>query len=296
MTSNPSAGVVPRLSIMMFLQFFVWGAWFATLSAAMDANGLGDFIGGAYDSAPIAAVFAPLFLGLIADRLFPSERVMGLLMLIGGVLLAAIPTVAEKGAEGGELMVWLILGHLLCYMPTLGLGNTIAFTHITNSQDFPKVRVWGTIGWIAAGLMVGFAGWSNQFEIFYAGAISSILLSVLLLSAQYSAATQGPADRCPIPADGGRLLAAERFQLPGLRSLFHTDLRATRILLRGHFHISESGRLRGFCLNHDNRADVRNHFHADDSLLLPKTRPEDDDHGWHGLLGAALLAVCLGRA
>ncbi|MFZ9089892.1 MAG: hypothetical protein ACO3FE_07345, partial [Planctomycetaceae bacterium] len=89
MTSNPSAGVVPRLSIMMFLQFFVWGAWFATLSAAMDANGLGDFIGGAYDSAPIAAVFAPLFLGLIADRLFPSERVMGLLMLIG--LLVLLP-------------------------------------------------------------------------------------------------------------------------------------------------------------------------------------------------------------
>lgn len=208
MTSNPSAGVVPRLSIMMFLQFFVWGAWFATLSAAMDANGLGDFKGGAYDSAPIAAVFAPLFLGLIADRLFPSERVMGLLMLIGGALLAAIPTVAEKGAEGGDLMVWLILGHLLCYMPTLGLGNTIAFTHITNSQDFPKVRVWGTIGWIAAGLMVGFAGWSNQFEIFYAGAISAILLGLYCFSLP---STPPPLKGQPI--DARSLLMVDAFSL-----------------------------------------------------------------------------------
>lgn len=208
MTSAQSSSVVPRLSIMMFLQFFVWGAWFATLSAAMDANGLGAFIGGAYDSAPIAAVFAPLFLGLIADRLFPSEKVMGTLMLIGGVLLGAIPAVAAKGAESGELMVWLILGHLLCYMPTLGLGNTIAFTHITNSQDFPKVRVWGTIGWIAAGLMVGFAGWSNRFEIFYAGAISSILLGLFCFSLPN---TPPPLKGQPI--DARSLLMVDAFSL-----------------------------------------------------------------------------------
>ncbi len=208
MTSAQSSSVVPRLSLMMFLQFFVWGAWFATLSAAMDANGLGAFIGGAYDSAPIAAVFAPLFLGLIADRLFPSEKVMGTLMLIGGVLLGVIPAVAVKGAESGELMVWLILGHLLCYMPTLGLGNTIAFTHITNSQDFPKVRVWGTIGWIAAGLMVGFAGWSNRFEIFYAGAISSILLGLFCFSLPN---TPPPLKGQPI--DARSLLMVDAFSL-----------------------------------------------------------------------------------
>lgn len=171
-----NSSIVPRLSVMMFLQFFAWGAWFASLAAALSSNNLSDAIGDAYASAPIAAIFAPLFLGLVADRLFSSERVMGVLMLIGGVIMLGIPAVAGKGAENAGILVWMILAHLLCYMPTLGLGNTIAFTHISNQQDFPRIRVWGTIGWIAAGLLVGAMGWSNKFEIFWLGAISSLML------------------------------------------------------------------------------------------------------------------------
>ena len=176
--SQPNSSIVPRLSIMMFLQFFAWGTWFATLGAALDFAGLSAAIGGAYGSAPIAAVFAPLFLGLIADRFFASERVMGVLMLVGGAILLVIPSVAAKGAESGPTVVWLILAHLLCYMPTLGLGNTIAFSHIPSQDQFPKIRVWGTIGWIAAGLLVGGMGWSSSFNIFWAGGISSILLGI----------------------------------------------------------------------------------------------------------------------
>lgn len=173
-----AGSVVSRLSIMMFLQFFAWGAWFATLGAALDTAGLGSIIGDAYAAAPIAAIFAPLFLGLIADRWFASEKVMGVLMLIGGGLLLLIPGIAEQGESQSRLIVWLILAHLACYMPTLGLGNTIAFTHISDQSHFPKIRVWGTIGWIAAGLLVGLMGWSNSFNIFWLGAISSILLGV----------------------------------------------------------------------------------------------------------------------
>ena len=173
---NPT--IVPRLSIMMFLQFFAWGTWFATLGAALDFAKLTSFIGDAYASAPIAAIFAPLFLGLVADRFFSSERVMGVLMLVGGAILLVIPGVAAQGPESGRVVVWLILAHLLCYMPTLGLGNTIAFTHIPSQDQFPKIRVWGTIGWIAAGLLVGGMGWSRSFNIFWAGGISGILLGV----------------------------------------------------------------------------------------------------------------------
>ncbi len=176
--SQQNSTIVPRLSIMMFLQFFAWGTWFSTLNAALDFAKLTDFIGGAYASAPIAAILAPLFLGLIADRFFSSERVMGVLMLIGGAILLVIPSVAAKGVESGPTVVWLILAHLLCYMPTLGLGNTIAFTHIPSQDQFPKIRVWGTIGWIAAGLLVGGMGWSSSFNIFWAGGISSILLGI----------------------------------------------------------------------------------------------------------------------
>ena len=176
--SQQNSTIVPRLSIMMFLQFFAWGTWFSTLGAALDFAGLSTAIGGAYASAPIAAILAPLFLGLIADRFFASERVMGVLMLIGGGILLVSPYVASKGAESGPTVVWLILAHLLCYMPTLGLGNTIAFSHIPSQDQFPKIRVWGTIGWIAAGLLVGGMGWSSSFKIFWIGGISSILLGI----------------------------------------------------------------------------------------------------------------------
>lgn len=177
-----NSSIVPRLSVMMFLQFFAWGAWFASLAAALSSNNLSAAIGDAYASAPIAAIFAPLFLGLVADRLFASEKVMGILMLVGGAIMLAIPAVADKGAESSNVLVWLILCHLLCYMPTLGLGNTIAFTHIPSQQDFPKIRVWGTIGWIAAGLLVGAMGWSNKFQIFWLGAVSSLMLGVYCFS------------------------------------------------------------------------------------------------------------------
>ena len=164
-----------RLSIMMFLQFFVWGAWFATLGLCLGSNGLGDFSGGAYGSAPLGAMIAPLFLGLIADRFFPSEKVFGVLFLIGGALLLMIPNVAADG--NGKLMVWLMLGNMLCFMPSLGLANTIAFTNVDH-LTFPKVRVWGTIGWIVAGLVVGILGWSAKFEMFYIAGGVSLLLGV----------------------------------------------------------------------------------------------------------------------
>jgi nucleoside transporter len=165
-----------RLSVMMFLQFFVWGAWFATLGKCLADNGLGDFGGGAYGSAPIAAIIAPLFLGLIADRFFASERVMGMLMLLGGIIMAFAPQYAEAG--NGRVLVWLFTAHMLCYMPTLGLSNTITFTNVADQSIFPQIRVWGTIGWIVAGLTVGFLGWSASFNMFYLAAACSVLLGV----------------------------------------------------------------------------------------------------------------------
>ncbi len=160
---------------MMFLQFFVWGAWFVTLGAALGSNNLTESIGAAYGTAPLGAIFAPLFLGIIADRFFPSQIVMGVLFLLGGVLMYLAGNAASAG--NGELMVNLLLGHMLCYMPTLGLGNTIAFSNLSRIE-FPKVRVWGTIGWIAAGLVVGFLGWSTKLDIFTLAAISSLTLGV----------------------------------------------------------------------------------------------------------------------
>ncbi len=165
-----------RLSLMMFLQFFLWGSWFATLALCLGAHDLADIIGDAYGAGPIAAIIAPLFLGLIADRFFPSQVVMGVLLLIGGVLLLLAPGYAEAG--DGKTLVWLFLGHLLCYMPTLGLGNSITFANIPDQNDFPKIRVWGTIGWIVAGLFVGLQGWSADFKIFTLAGWCSVVLGL----------------------------------------------------------------------------------------------------------------------
>ena len=145
------------LSVMMFLQFFLWGAWFVTLGPYMAAKGFkGADIGNAYTVAPIAAILSPLFLGIIADRFFASQRVMGALHVLGGVLLALAPMVAQKAGESPWPFIGVLLAHMLCYMPTLGLSNTVAFNAMSNPEkQFPIVRVWGTIGWIVAGLIVG---------------------------------------------------------------------------------------------------------------------------------------------
>ena len=144
-TTSDTTSPCLRLSIMMFLQFFAWGTWFVTLGLALDKHSLGSLKGAAFESAPIAAIISPLFLGLIADRLFSSERVMGVLMLLGGAIMCGIAVVAQQGPESGSLLVWLMIAYMLCFMPTLGLGNTITFTHLPQ-EKFPKTRVWGTIG------------------------------------------------------------------------------------------------------------------------------------------------------
>ncbi len=205
--------VAARLSVMMFLQFFTWGAWFATLGQCLGENELKDFIGGAYGSAPIAAIISPLFLGLIADRFFPSQAVMGMLMLIGGVLLWMAPGFAEAG-NGGAL-VWVILGHLLCYMPTLGLGNSIVFSNVDDPNKFPRIRVWGTIGWIVAGLFVGFQGWSSSFNIFRLGAICSVALGFYSFTLPH---TPPPAKDKPL--NMRTLLMMDAFKLLGNMPFF----------------------------------------------------------------------------
>jgi nucleoside transporter len=207
MTTAPSASVTLRLSVMMFLQFFAWGSWFATLALAMGGNGLSDYIGGAFESAPIAAIFAPLFLGVVADRLFSSERVMGVLMLVGGAIMVAIATIAPQGAEKGGLIVWLMIAYMLCYMPTLGLGNTITFSHL-KQEDFPKTRVWGTIGWIVAGLVVGAVGWSASLNIFWLCASSSFALGIYSFTLPH---TPPPAKGKPL--DLGSLLMVDALKL-----------------------------------------------------------------------------------
>ena len=138
---------------MMFLQFFIWGAWYTTIGNFMAAHGMATLTSWPYQVNPIAAIVAPFFLGLVADRYFATERVLGSLHLLGGIIMLLVP----RATGAPTLFIGLLLLYNLCYMPTLGLVNSLAFHHIQNQEkQFPLIRVFGTIGWIVAGLFIGF--------------------------------------------------------------------------------------------------------------------------------------------
>ncbi|HQG46438.1 MAG TPA: MFS transporter, partial [bacterium] len=144
-----------RLGIMMFLQYAIWGAWSPVLSAYLEKtlhfNGIQ--IGVIYSLLPLATIIAPFIGGQFADRYFSSEKLIAILQLIGGALLIYISRLTDY-----SVMMWLFFLYSLLYAPTMALTNSIAFINMKNSEkEFGQVRVWGTIGWIFAGLLL--SGW-----------------------------------------------------------------------------------------------------------------------------------------
>jgi nucleoside transporter len=140
---------------MMFLEYAIWGSWAPVLSAyLMNTLGFsGTQVGWIYSLLPLATIISPFVGGQLADRYFPTQKVIAVLGLVGGLLLIFGSTVTSYSA-----VMWVMLVYCLIYAPTLALTNSIAFINLQNSEkDFGKIRVWGTIGWIAAGL--GLAGW-----------------------------------------------------------------------------------------------------------------------------------------
>ena len=151
-----------QLSVMMFLQFFIWGAWFVTLGTYLSSiNFSGANIGFTYLMNNIAAIISPFFIGMIADRFFSSEKVMAILHLLGALVMYFVSDFVTVGF----LISGLFLYNLL-YMPTIALVNAISFNQMENPDaQFPKVRVWGTIGWIIAGLLITFIQLNYYQEI-----------------------------------------------------------------------------------------------------------------------------------
>lgn len=146
------SGLRARLSLMMFLQYAVWGAWFVPFATYLTYHDLQDSVGWIYSAQGWAAIAAPLFVGALADRYFAAEKVMGVLHLFAAMLLFALTTIGADPA----LMFLGTLGVLLAFMPTIALSNTIALNALVDSErQFPAIRVFGTIGWIVAGLVVG---------------------------------------------------------------------------------------------------------------------------------------------
>jgi nucleoside transporter len=136
---------------MMLAQYFIWGTWAPMLGNYMRTIGMGESINWAYSLGPISATLAPFFLGMVADRFFHSEKVLGVMCLLAGAAMLAMPTFAGTG-----LFLPLLFVHALCYFPTLGLTASLAFHHLDNQEkEFPIVRVFGTLGWVIAGVVIG---------------------------------------------------------------------------------------------------------------------------------------------
>lgn len=201
-----------RLSAMMFLQFFVWGAWNVTLGLVMQTVGVGSLIANAFSVGPIASIVGSFLLGMAAARYLSPRMLMVLLHLIGGAILFVLPNLLTP--ETGDVFVWVLLGYMVLYMPTVGLSNTIALKSFGDRTDvFPFVRAFGTLGWIVAGLIIGWAGLSASTQIFQVAAIASIALGL------YSFTLPNVAPDAP--QEGGiirQVLCVEAFSLLKQRS------------------------------------------------------------------------------
>jgi nucleoside transporter len=161
---------------MMFLQYLVWGAWFATGYAFLTKKmGFTDAqAASCYATTNLAAMIAPFFMGMIADRFFAAERVLGVLHLLGA---AFIYFASQQTTFAGFYP--LLLAHTLCYMPTMALTNSVAFAQMSNpGKEFPGIRVLGTIGWIAAGQLVSAMKIDLNVQIFHVAAIAGVVLGI----------------------------------------------------------------------------------------------------------------------
>ena len=207
-----------KLSVMMFLEFFIWGCWFVTmgtfLSQAFSASG-GE-IALAYETQSWGAIVAPFIIGLIADRYFDAEKILALIHILGGGLLFMCSV-----ALGFDKFYPYILIYMILYMPTLALVNSIAFRQMKDpSKEFPKIRVWGTVGWIVAGLVISYGvGWeaSQTLEYtFYLASIVSVTLGLFSFSLPKTppkATNESPSLKEILGLDALKLLKDTRYLL-----------------------------------------------------------------------------------
>ncbi len=195
-----------QLSIMMFLQFFVWGCWYATvgnyLSHTLGYNGA--VIGGIFSTISIAAIISPLFVGIIADRFFEAQRVLAVSHVIGAGILYYLSSVSDP-----DTFYWVLLIYSIFYMPTLALTNAVSFYQMSSPEkEFPGIRVLGTIGWIIAGLIISFAKLEASSTQFIVAAMASLVTGLYCFTLPNT-----PSESKGQPINVGKLLGLDALKL-----------------------------------------------------------------------------------
>ena len=170
-----NASVRIRLSALMFLQYFAWGTWYVTLGTYLSEIGFNGLnIGDVFSASAWAALFSPIFVGMIADRYFSAQNILSILYFCSGVALFWTSTQTVPSAFFSSLLVTMS-----CYMPTVSLSNAVCFHQMSNpSVMFPKIRLLGTIGWIVAGILVGTLGIELTVYPMWIGVVAFILLGI----------------------------------------------------------------------------------------------------------------------
>lgn len=165
-----------KLMVMMFLQFFVWGAWYGQMSKYMftQLGATGDQVGNAYVAFSLAMIVSPFFVGMIADRYFSAQKVLGVLNLLGAVVLYFLIQVTDPSD-----FFWYILVYCLTFTPTVALTSSIAMAQMTHSEkDFPLIRVMGTLAWIVVTNIVGFYALGDNVAIFEISMYAAVIIGI----------------------------------------------------------------------------------------------------------------------
>lgn len=168
-----------KLMLMMFVQFFCWGAWYGQMSKYMftQLNATGDQVGNAYTAFSIAMIIAPFFVGMIADRYFAAQKVLSVLNILGAIILYFLTKVTDA-----DTFFWYILAYCITFAPTISLTSSIALRQITDAEkDFPSIRVMGTVSWIVVTNLIGFWAVGDKVTIFQISIGAALLQGVLAL-------------------------------------------------------------------------------------------------------------------
>ncbi|MBL5905312.1 MFS transporter [Serratia fonticola] len=166
----------PRLLIMMFVQYFMQGAWNMTMGLVLSTYGMAAIIGSSYALLGLATILSPLFIGMVADRFFASQKVMAILHLINAGVILCVPQFIEAQDTTMTLVMIFLVG--LLFYPTTALANSISFSHINGVKYFPVIRVFGTFGFMAIGFIIGQMGYSGDTMTWYIASAAGVGLGL----------------------------------------------------------------------------------------------------------------------